>query len=82
MISEYRSRVLQLAADVLGEPVEQISDESSPESIESWDSLQHLNLILSVEDAFDLQLSPEEIEEVKTIGALVTLVASKSGPGP
>ena len=82
MTDEYRERVRKLAADVLGEPLERISDDSSPDNIEAWDSLQHLNLILSVEEAFDLQLDPEDIEKATSIGELVNLVTLRMDQAP
>ena len=41
-----------------------IDDTSSPETIEAWDSLQHLNLILAIEAAFNVSLTPEEMTQM------------------
>jgi acyl carrier protein len=67
-------QVRGLASDILGLPVNQISAASSPENIEAWDSIQHLNLVLALEEKFQLQLSPEEIEQMKNIGDIATLI--------
>lgn len=56
---------------------DKISAESSPQSIESWDSMQHLNLVLAIEERFGLQFEPEEIEEMKNVGAAAGLVEKK-----
>ena len=55
-------------------PAEKITADSSPETIENWDSMQHLNLVLAVEEKFGVQLEPEDIEEMKTIGEVAALV--------
>jgi acyl carrier protein len=66
-----------MASDLFGVPVEQITAASSPQTLENWDSIQHLNLVLAVEEKFSVQLSPEEIEEMKSVGETAKLVESK-----
>ena len=70
-------QVQAIASDVFGIPANKISQESSPESIENWDSMQHLNLVLAIEEKFGIQLAPEEIEQMKNIGAVALLVDKK-----
>lgn len=67
-------QVRNLASDIFGIPAAKITAESSPETIESWDSVQHLNLVLALEEKFGVQLEPEDIEQMKNIGAVATLV--------
>jgi acyl carrier protein len=66
--------VRNIASDIFGLPADKITAESSPETIENWDSMQHLNLVLAVEEKFGVQLEPEDIEKMKNIGAVATLV--------
>jgi acyl carrier protein len=67
-------QVRNVASDIFGIPSEKITAESSPETIENWDSMQHLNLVLAVEEKFGVQLDPEDIEQMKNIGAVVALI--------
>jgi acyl carrier protein len=67
-------QVRTVASDIFGIPPEKITAESSPETIENWDSMQHLNLVLAVEEKFGVQLDPEDIEQMKNIGAVAKLV--------
>lgn len=41
-----------------------ISEESSPETIERWDSLKHMQLIMALEDEFDIRFSDEDIPDL------------------
>lgn len=66
-----------MASDIFGVPPERIDADSSPQTLENWDSIQHLNLVLAVEEKFGLQLSPEEIEQMKSVGETAKLVESK-----
>ena len=70
-------QIRHMASDLFGVPAERVTAHSSPQTIEAWDSIQHLNLVLAVEEKFDLQLSPEEIEQMKSIGETAKLVESK-----
>jgi len=67
-------QVRNIASDIFGVPANKITAESSPETIENWDSMQHLNLVLAVEEKFGVQLAPEDIEQMKNVGAIATLV--------
>jgi acyl carrier protein len=67
-------QVRSIASDIFGVPADKITAESSPETIENWDSMQHLNLVLAIEEKFGVQLDPEDIEQMKNIGAVAALV--------
>ena len=51
--------------------------DSSPDNIESWDSLQHLNLVLALEQEFRTQFTPEEIEQLLSVELIAALVEEK-----
>jgi acyl carrier protein len=58
---------------VLGVPAERITPESSPETIETWDSIHHLTLVLALEDELGIQFDPDQIEQMQRIGKIVEL---------
>lgn len=70
-------QIQSIASDIFGVPRTQVTAESSPETIGSWDSTQHLTFILALEEAFQFQLSPEEIEQARSIGEVARIVESK-----
>jgi acyl carrier protein len=74
--------VRAIASDILGVPATRLNAASSPDSVESWDSVQHLNLVLAREEKFSLQLSPEEIEQMKTLGDTAKLIDTKLQTSP
>jgi acyl carrier protein len=63
-------RLHRVIAEVLGVSVETLTDEANPSTIESWDSLAHLNLILALAAEFDMQLSPDEAAEMLSVGEI------------
>jgi acyl carrier protein len=49
----------------------------SADDVESWDSLRHIRLVMTVEKAFHVKLSAEDLEKMKNIADLVQLVKGK-----
>ncbi len=79
MGTETRSKVLKIAGDVLSVSPSALTENSSPKMVENWDSIRHLNLVLALEDSFALQFTPEEMEQMETIGRIILLVEVKLG---
>jgi acyl carrier protein len=53
------------------------SIEMTKGEIESWDSMGHLNLILEVEDTFDVSFTKDEIEGIDTLEILLDHITKK-----
>ena len=53
-------RIKEIMAKAFGVPVEQITEKSNQDTIENWDSLRHLQLIVFLEREFDI-IIPDEI---------------------
>ena len=72
-------QIRQIAADVFGEPMSKIQLQSSPQTLQNWDSLAHLNLVLALEESFQCEIAPEESELMTTIAAVVAIMERKLG---
>lgn len=72
-------RVRRIVSDVLQLPLEQVQADTSPDNVETWDSIQHLNLVLALEQEFGTQFDPEEIEELLSVELIVALIGEKVG---
>lgn len=70
-------RVRGIASDVLQVPANQITQQSSTENVESWDSVHHLNLVLALEQEFDLQFEPEEMDQMHSIEHILNVLENK-----
>ena len=55
------NKVKEILATILEINVSDINDKFSQKSCSNWDSLNHLNLIIALEEAFDVSFDPEEI---------------------
>ena len=71
-------RVRTIVAQVFNIPADTISSQSSSDNIGNWDSLGHLNLMLSLEQEFKIRLSPEEIQEMVSWDAIIKILNLRS----
>ena len=77
MAAQLLDRVRTIASDILEVPAAKITPDSSPENIETWDSVHHLNMVLALEQEFNLQFEPEEIDQMKDIQHILDILGSK-----
>ena len=54
------TKLRQIFSDLVDEPCEAFSYETTPDNLEKWDSLVQINLIASVEEEFSLVIPPEQ----------------------
>ena len=66
-------------AAVFEVPGEAIHAESSPETIESWDSLKHMNLVVALEEEFSIVFEDDEIIQMLNFALITLIVKDKIG---
>lgn len=54
-----------------------VNDQTSQRNCENWDSLRHLSLASELEEAFDIELEPEEIGQMTDFSRVVETVRAK-----
>lgn len=67
MKTENEKILYSLIATVLNVPISSIDDNTSPDSIESWDSLTHLKLVMAIESEYKINLSPEDTMDMLSV---------------
>ena len=50
---------------------------TSPEHIEDWDSLAHINLIEATQEEFEIRFSTEELAKLKDVESFIELIEKK-----
>lgn len=63
----------QVMATMLNVDVASINDDASMDTIENWDSLRHMNLVLALEDEFKVQIPDDDAGNI-TSYKLIKLV--------
>ena len=70
-------RIKKVMSDVFNIDVSLINNESSPDNIENWDSLKHMNLIVALEEEFEIEFDDEEIVDSMNYTLIVIILKSK-----
>ena len=58
------TRLKEVVAKTFKISVDQITDDTSMDNVENWDSLNHSNLVMALEQEFDISFDALEIIEL------------------
>ena len=72
----------EIMAARLGLPAEQLVPEARLVEDLGLDSLDAVELAISVERKFDIEVPEEELAKLKTVADMLALVASRTGQAP
>lgn len=75
MSEDLQREIIQVLSDVLDVDRSSIGPSGSSESIQAWDSVGHLNLMIALEERFDMQFAPEDVENMHSVETLVRVVS-------
>jgi len=55
-----------------------LSDEMTADDVDAWDSLSHINLMIAIELAFDIEFKQSEIQSFSNVGELIKGIKNKT----
>lgn len=67
-----------LIAETLKIPPGQVTDDLEYGSIEQWDSLSHVNLMLKIEARYDLEIDEDTMIELTSVRAIKDFVGAQA----
>lgn len=71
-------RLYRTISQVLNVECGALSEESSPDTIGNWDSLNHLNLVMAIESEFGVSLSADDVLDMRNV-ALIRAILRERG---
>jgi acyl carrier protein len=71
-------KLRELLSKIFEVPLNAISETASPDTIETWDSLRHMNLVVALEQAFNVELSDDQVVEILSY-KLIKIVLQEHG---
>lgn len=74
-------KLTEVFRDVFDDDTLLVSRSMTAEDVEEWDSLSHIRLIVSAEQAFGVRFTSSEITDLENVGEFIDLVAQKLGHG-
>ena len=70
-------QIKKVMSAVFGLDQSQIKENASTDSIENWDSLQHINLIMALEEEFDLEFDSDDITKMISFNEIHAVIKNK-----
>ena len=56
-----------------------LTDSTSSADIEDWDSLEQINLVVAIQDAFGIKFNIDEVNAMKNVGEMADAILEKTG---
>jgi acyl carrier protein len=72
-------RFFQVVSSILNVARESLSPQSSRDSLEEWDSIKHMYVVLALEEEFSVEFSDDEIANLVSVSDLMRAMTKKTG---
>lgn len=63
--------------DVFDDDSIKLTEKTTADDVEDWDSLEHINLIVAVEEKFSIKFNMGEVTTMKDVGAMVDIILER-----
>jgi acyl carrier protein len=71
-------RVNNVFRDVFDDNAIAVADATTADDIEDWDSLEHINLIVALEEEFGMKFTMGEVTGMHNVGEAVDIILARS----
>lgn len=63
--------------DVFDDDTIHVTDATTADDIEDWDSLEHINLVVAIENKFQIKFNMKEVTSFKNVGEMVNVILER-----
>lgn len=74
---EVFEKLNEVFRDVFDDEGITVTESTTADNIEDWDSLSHINLIVSIENEFKIKFSMGETQKMKNVGEMVDIILKR-----
>ena len=67
-----KKRVFELVSQIMDIPEENVTSESSNLNLTGWDSLNHLSLVITIQEEFNVEFSDEQIIGMTNVAFIIS----------
>ncbi len=78
MKEEIYERLNKVFRDIFDDEEIIVKPETTANDIEDWDSLEHINLIVAIEQEFGMKFNMNEVTTMKNVGEMVDIIIAKT----
>lgn len=68
----------EIFQDVFDDEDIHVTADTTADDIEDWDSLEHINLVVAVENKFDIKFNMSEVVKFKNVGEMVDVILERA----
>lgn len=79
---EIMAKLNEIFQDVFDDDSLVITDQTTANDIDDWDSLEHINLIEAVEKKFGIKFRMQEVSSMKNVGEMAEIVSERATGEP
>jgi acyl carrier protein len=76
--NEIFKHVNEVFIDVLDDESIVLSEETTANDVDDWDSLNHIQLVVAIEKLFKIRFSSKEIQSWKNVGEMISCIQGKA----
>ncbi len=76
-MQEVKQQLQEVFQEIFDDDTLVISEETTAEDIEDWDSFAQIGLIMEIEKRFQLKFQLGEVSELKNVGDMLVLISKK-----
>jgi acyl carrier protein len=67
-------QIKEVLSAVIDVPLEEIMDDASMDELEAWDSLAQMNLVIALEEEFEITIPDEEVGTMLSLPLILSLL--------
>ena len=71
------SDLIEILSDLFDLNPDEVDLNSSPDTVEAWDSIGHIRLISSIEEKYQISITPEDQIEMLNVDLVISFLADK-----
>lgn len=71
------AKVRDILADILDNDSLALTEATTADAVEDWDSINHVKLLIALEKELNIRFASDEIQGLVNVGALIDLLEKK-----
>jgi len=72
------TKIKEIMSAVFGMEVNEVNKAISPDTIDNWDSLRHMSLVVALEEEFDIEFDDDQISDMLSFEKISEFIKQNS----
>ena len=76
---DVQEKVIQVLVNIFQVSADKISTKTTPDNVEKWDSMNHINMILALEQEFGIRYDEEQVVSMLSVEEIIDVTKGMLG---